>query len=162
MSISLTWVNYALIISLCLFIYYAVIGFVYRKTFQHLLEKRTNLQSFVSSEVSSGKDLSDQQSNINLFGEQVPDEGLNIEAEGDESASDAQEFAGEIEAYASSCGDSVSKESLTTSLRKIIQKYPSLIHSESKYELRQLIAMYCENYCSIHLSADELQALWNN
>ena len=162
MSISLTWATYALIVSLCVFIYYAVIVIVYRKTFRRLIARRANLQSIDSAEVSSSEDVSDQQSNINLFGELVPDEELNIAAEADDSASDAQEFAGEIEAYTSSCGDAISKEEITASLRKIIQKYPSLIHSKSKYELMQLIAMYCENYCSIHLSADELQALWND
>ncbi len=161
MSISLTWVDYALIVSLCLLIYYAIIAIVYRKTFQHLVAKRTNL-SFDSLEVPSSTDVSGPQSSLNLFGEEVPDEELKTVEDADDLASDAQEFAGEIEAYTSSSGDAVNKEELIASLRKIIQKYPCLNHSEPKYELRQLIAVYCENYCSIHLSAEELQALWND
>lgn len=161
MSISLTWVNYALIVSICLFIYYLTIAIVYRKIFQHLVGKSTNL-SFDSLQVSSSKDVSAPQSNISLFGESMPDEELKLADEANNPTSDAQEFAVEIEACTSSCGAAVSKEDLIVKLQKIILKYPSLIRSESNYELRQLIAMYCENYCSTHLSADELQALWND
>ena len=158
----MTWASYALIVSFCLFAYYLTVAIIYRKTFGHLFKRGANLQSFDSLEVPTSDEVSSHLSSTNLFGEQVADEELKIVAEEDAAPSEAQEFAGEVEAYTTSCDEAISKDRLIASLRKIIQKYPSLIHSESKYELTQLIAMYCENYCSVHLSADELQALWNN
>ncbi|MDQ2753457.1 MAG: hypothetical protein M3R72_10590 [Bacteroidota bacterium] len=161
MNISMTWASYALVVSTGLFIYYAVIAFVYRKTYGHFIKKRTNFPSVDSLEVSSGKDVPGQQSHLNLFGEGAPEAELKLAGEADHFTAEAQDFADEIEACTSSCGDAVSKEELFDNLRKIIQKYPSLIHSGSQYELSQLIAMYSENNCSLHFSADDLQALWN-
>ncbi len=161
MSLSMTWANYALVVSVCLVVYYFIVLFIYRKKLHSTL--RTDASSGVSSLVNFSSDEmeSTNSKNLNLFGEEVKDE-VKLAAMGEEQdfSPDAQDFADEIVAYTSSCGDSIEKEELLQNLGKIIQKYPSLVNSDAKYELNQLIAISTENYCSIHVSADELRELW--
>ena len=54
----------------------------------------------------------------------------------------------------------VVKSELMFGLCSILQKYPSLRNSDYKESLTNLIAMQCENICSIHLSAEELKGVW--
>ena len=160
MSISLTWASYALIVSVCLVIYYPVVLFFYRKKL-HSSSNRVSGNADDLSSFSSNQTTGTGSQNLNLFGEAVQNEELSpvMEEEPDFSP-DAQDFADEIGAYTSSCGDGIEKEVVLQKVRKIILKYPSLAHSDAHYELSQLIAISTENYCSIHLSADELRELW--
>ena len=52
------------------------------------------------------------------------------------------------------------KEVLLQSMRTILQKYPSLGGSVYKESITNVIAVQCENICSIHLSAAELEGVW--
>lgn len=49
---------------------------------------------------------------------------------------------------------------LVQSIRTILQKYPSLAGSVYKDSITNVIAVQCENICSIHLSAAELEGVW--
>ncbi len=160
MSISMTWANYALIVSVCLVVYYFIVLFIYRGKLPSSLT--TNASSGVSSLANSSDEMESTNSkNLNLFGEEVKDEVVLVATDEEQDFSpDAQDFADEIGAYTSSCGNSIEKEKLLQNLRKIIQKYPFLVNSDARYELNQLIAISTENYCSIHVSADELSELW--
>jgi hypothetical protein len=161
MNISLTWANYALIVGVCLAIYYLVVLVFFRKSFTRASVIKTSdiLPSLFGSlteeiPVTNSK-------NPDLFGEEMGVEDLNYYEEDHDVTPDAHAFADELQAYTSSCGEDVGKEELIYNLRKIIQKYPSLAGSSFRYELSQLIAISSENNCSIHLSADELSELWN-
>jgi hypothetical protein len=52
------------------------------------------------------------------------------------------------------------KSELMFSLHTILQKYPSLRHSDYRESLTNVIATQCEAICSIHLSAEELKGVW--
>lgn len=52
------------------------------------------------------------------------------------------------------------KSELMFGLYTIFQKYPSIRDSDYKESITNLIAMQCENICSIHLSAEELKGVW--
>lgn len=52
------------------------------------------------------------------------------------------------------------KTELMHGLQTILHKYPSLKNSEYKESLSNVIAVQCENICSIHLTADELKGVW--
>lgn len=160
MNISLTWADYALIVSVCLVTYYSIVVLLfYRKAFSSLMMRQENKASSQSYDLPVNNDLSVQSNNRDLFGEETEYEAILTTNEESNLTPDAQDFADEVSAYTSSCGD-IDKDELTTNLRKIILKYPSLIHSKARYELSQLIAMSAENYCSIHLSAEEVGELW--
>ena len=159
MNISLTWANYALIVSACLVVYYSIVLLFYKKKLNPSFTKASD-SSNVLSDFSAIENVEGTPKNLNLFGEEVIHEEPWAMEEEQDFAPDAQDFADEIVAYTSSCGGSMDKEELLQNLRKIILKYPSLADSESKYELNQLIAISSENSCSIHVSADELRELW--
>ena len=118
MKISLTWANYALIISVCLVVYYLILVLLfYRKGFGSLTATKEVQPSFESYKQSLNNDLSDRKSNLNLFGEEVDEDELKFVSERDELTPDAQDFADEIGAYTSSCGE-VDKDELIAHLRK--------------------------------------------
>ena len=161
MNISLTWASYVLIVSVCLAIYYFVVLLFYRKSFARVSTIKTSDTSHSLSALSTEEMKIANSASLNLFGEAMEEEELQPMDEDQDFTPGAQAFADEIQAYTSSCSDEVNKEELIQHLRKIIQKYPFLIGSDSQYELSQLIAISSENNCSIHLSADELRELWN-
>ena len=72
----------------------------------------------------------------------------------------AQDCADEIQAYTLVSTTSIDKDELITNLRKILHKYPFSSDSDQQHELNDLIAIYSQKNCSIHLSADELSELW--
>jgi len=159
MNISLTWADYALIVSVCLAVYYLIILFFYRKSLNGFLSAKTTPGPHSPTDLFTAEAALSNSKGLNLFGEAI--EVQQILGEDQDFTPDAQAFADEIQAYTSSCGNDIGKEELIQNLRKIVQKYPSLIGSDSQYELSQLIAISSENNCSIHLSADELSELWN-
>jgi hypothetical protein len=52
------------------------------------------------------------------------------------------------------------KSELMIGLYTILQKYPSLRHSDYRESLTNVMATQCEAICSIHLSAEELKGVW--
>lgn len=153
MSISLTWANYALIVTICLGIYYAIVGFRFYRSNAKLSSSDGERNTISESE--QAVDIKHR----NLFGEEEREETM-IQTDNSNINPETQDFADEIIAFTSSCDEEITKEKLILSIQRIIQKYPSLKNSEQRYELNQLIAISTENYCSIHVSADELSELW--
>lgn len=52
------------------------------------------------------------------------------------------------------------KAQLTQAIKQILSKYPSIKDSEYKTSLGQVILAQSEQYCSIHLKADDVVGLW--
>jgi hypothetical protein len=52
------------------------------------------------------------------------------------------------------------KSEVMYALYGILQKYPSLRNCDYKESITNVIALQCENICSIHLSAEELKGVW--
>jgi len=52
------------------------------------------------------------------------------------------------------------KEKLINSLQLLLQKYPAIKNSQYKESLTNVIVTQCENRCSIHLSAEDVESLW--
>ena len=156
MSISITWANYALIVSVCLFLYYVVVWILsYKFQTSVIFKKKSELGEVVAP--IQGGNATDK--NLNLFGEDIQDEVFSTDNTSSQKGQ-VQNFVDEISALIISSEEDVSKEALATGIKRIIYKYPSSILSESKYELSQLIALSSENYCSIHFSSEELKELW--
>ena len=52
------------------------------------------------------------------------------------------------------------KEDIVFALQGILKKYPSLKTSPYKLSLTHVIVGQCENICSIHLKADDVDRVW--
>ena len=162
MNISLTWANFALITGLCLAGYYIVVGLVYnRKNINHLLYPKRKQYSFDIWSQPHFEDESASSVSSNIPEDKTLEEVLPINDTSQLAPSPIQDFIDEIEAYTLACNMEDSKEELLKNIGKILQKYPSLMNSSLQYLLTEMIAMSCRNNCSIHLSVDELNDLWN-
>lgn len=74
----------------------------------------------------------------------------------------AQAFADELQAFLEESGkDKITKTQLTQSLRILVAKYPSLKDSSFDDFVINLIKTESETNCSIHLTDEEVNALWN-
>lgn len=155
MNISLTWANYALIVTVFLFVYYSIVLILFRKKTANNNSDLPLVNSSAHSEITGS-----QNRNFNLFGEEVEESTLPTDTSKDLKP-DGQDFANEIEAYTSTIGIAVSKEELIQNLKRILRKHQSIFYGGARYELNQLILLFSENNCSIHLSEDELEGLWN-
>ncbi len=159
MNISMTWATYALIVSVCLGVYYLVIILFIRRLKAKAPSIKAESNDFLEASPTFAEPKTFANANTNLFGEPFEEE-LESENEMVSLSPYTQDFADEVQAFTSSSDESITKEELTHAIQRIILKYPSLKESQYKYELTQLIAISTENYCSIHFSAEELSELW--
>ena len=155
MSISLTWANYALIVIVCLGLYYLVIAFfVQRRKIINASSEEANANSFEAFQ-SPEEAAVKQNASLTLFGEQTTQEKFEPLPTETNTAPEAQDFADEIVAYTSSCDKTITKE-------KLMQAIQRIKGSNHQYVLNQLIIISTESYCSIHVSADELSEMWRS
>ncbi|TXI80268.1 MAG: hypothetical protein E6Q39_02790 [Crocinitomicaceae bacterium] len=77
------------------------------------------------------------------------------------SAAPMHSLVDELQAFISQAGkDGMAKDDLHTSLKKLLQKYPSIKGSVFENGITNLISVTTENNCDAHFSADELRDLW--
>ncbi len=75
---------------------------------------------------------------------------------------DVHDFVDELNAFLlQSAAEGMVKETLSTCMNKLLQKYECLKGSPFQPAIMNLIAVEAENKCNIHFDADELAALWN-
>ena len=71
------------------------------------------------------------------------------------------EFVDELNALVNQAGlENIAKDQMLVLLQLLLRKYPGLHQSNFRQELISLIQTECEANCSIHLNAEELDALW--
>jgi hypothetical protein len=67
----------------------------------------------------------------------------------------------ELNAFFENCHKSkAAKSEVVFALHNILQKYPSVRTSDYRESISNVIVVQCENICSIHLSAEELNGVW--
>lgn len=73
-----------------------------------------------------------------------------------------QSFSDEARAFMEQAGkNKLDKKEIIQSLQLLFKKYPFLKDSAFQGSVQSLIINECASYCSIHLSDEELSALWN-
>lgn len=98
---------------------------------------------------------------INLFAGPGMKNNVDISANTDLSP-DVHDFLDELNALLlQSAAESMLKETLSTCVNKLLQKYESIKSSAFQPAITNLIAVEAENKCNIHFDAEELAALWN-
>jgi hypothetical protein len=79
-----------------------------------------------------------------------------------ESVHVVQAITDEIQAYLEEAGkNEVGKEDLVTSLTRIVSKYPSLVGSDYKDSLDDLLKNEAELNCAVSLSESEISRIWS-
>jgi hypothetical protein len=72
-----------------------------------------------------------------------------------------QALVDEIQAFMAVAADRhLTKNAILQSLSSLVQKYPGLAHSPYRPGIEQIIQFTTEHICSIHLSAEEVEHVW--
>jgi len=73
-----------------------------------------------------------------------------------------ESFSDAIEAFMYEAGkNKLDKKNIMQSLPLLFKKYPASNDAVLRESVQNLIINKCKSYCSIHLSDEELSALWN-
>lgn len=146
---NISWASYVYAITIIVIIYYAlVLIFYYRNDLSYLLRKKTNRSRSVQTNLYSGRVENDLEKNNDLSIDSGQDDSLgpllsNLQALIKNGA--ARNFP---------------REELLLSLQLKLQQDAALKDSIDKDSISNFIISECKNYCSIHLSGDEVSALW--
>lgn len=137
---TVSWGNYWLFVVTSTSIYYLVVYFLYfkgdllkRGIFSSAMKEKTDLPSF--------------------------HQPMSASSTNDEIVVDA--CINELNAFFENQKKSKAvKHELMHGLYSILQKYPSLRHSDLRDPVSSIIRTQSETICSIHLSAEELKGVW--
>lgn len=132
MFTQISWTNYFTIILLLAVGYYLVIGYLYYRNY---------FLQIISGKKNAANDF------VTVFQNQD---------------SVIQSFSDEVCAYMNEVGkNKQDKNDIMFSLQLLLQKYPTLKDLSFRESVQNIINNECKKYCSIHLSEEELRALWN-
>ena len=165
----ITWKDYWTFIAITSVIYWLIIiSYFFRYEIAMLTKRKKNSNgegALPTSDESNNEVLTMQQplnfpindlQDANYFDEDDEQELLEINV-----TPDAHALAGDIKEQIIIAQEKEwVKEELMFALQQIIKAYPQLKETSFKKEINNLIASECENHCSIHLSAEELNMLW--
>lgn len=146
---NISWASYVYAITIIVIIYYAlVLIFYYRNDLSYLLRKNANRSRSVQTNFYPGKVENDLEKNKDLLIDYGQDDSIgpllsNLQALIKNGA--ARNFP---------------REELLLSLQLKLQQDAALKDSIHKDNISNFIISECKNYCSIHLSGDEVSALW--
>ena len=131
MFTQISWSNYFLIVLLLSVGYYFVIGYLYYRN--------DLLQS-----ISGKKRINDLVATTRNYPPLL------------------QSFSDEVQALMNEAGNNkLDGKDIIWSLQMLIKKYPGLKDFNFQESVQTIITNECKSYCSIHLSEEELSALWN-
>ncbi|HEX8331184.1 MAG TPA: hypothetical protein VF622_01110 [Segetibacter sp.] len=137
---SISWASYGYALTISLFIYYLIIGFVYYKDdIRQLLSGRQSALQFTK-------------------GEYMPAPS----AEGDKGLfSIVQNLADEIEAFfQEASGQNYGKGELLSSIRLLVSKYPVVASTSYETYINSIIKKNIQVYCSITIGDDDIKGVW--
>lgn len=147
----ITWSAYLTTSVILLLVYYAGVLLIY---FRKDVSLAPRLSASKDIKYSSG--LYGAQSK--KTGSRRADETSQLDAA---SAAPMHSLVDELQAFISQAGkDGMEKDELHPSLKKLLQKYPSIKGSVFENGITNLIAVTAENNCDVHFSADDLRELW--
>jgi hypothetical protein len=152
------WTTFAL---LAAFYYVVIILLFYSGDIKRLLHSKSKLAPVNQSHRTVETEDKIYALQPELFGNTA----TMIKAEAETRVNDQmyiiQNLIDELQAYFTQSGSLMPvKEELTYAIERILKKYPGIKNTPSQSSINTLIAMNCENYCSIHLSAEEVSMLW--
>ena len=149
---SISWQEYWVALAIISSFYYLV---VYLTCFTEVLKLNSAVQkekkfAFANSEEKREQSVSDMPNKETGKTSKINTEELAAEACFDE-----------INAFfENQKGAKPVKKEMIFSLYTLLQKYPSLRHSDYTETLNRVITAQSEAICSIHLSAEELKGVW--
>ena len=131
MFTQISWSNYLLIVLLLSVSYYFVIGYIYY---------RNDLLQSISDKKRTNDVVAPARNYPPIL----------------------QSFSDEVQALMNEAGNNkLDRKDIIWSLQMLIKKYPGLKDFDFQEPVQTIINNECKSYCSIHLSEEELSALWN-
>ena len=141
MFTEISWNSYLTIVIVLLAVYYVFIGLLYYSS---------NIVGLLS-----GKKFTQRDTLTSVVGMDTLTEKKNL-------FQTAHSLSDEIQAYLNEAGrNSLNKEDVVQSLKVMLAKYPVIKDLPFRDVIQNLIRREAETYCSIHLSEEEINELWN-
>lgn len=145
---NISWASYLCAISVFLVIYYAfVLVIYYRNDVQNHIAKITRRLDTTSAggqlSIEKKVDFIEHNPERDLADNSLRELSLNIQS-----------------VIKTSTSRNFPKEELLLSLQLQLRKYTGVKNSNLKNNVSNFIITACEQYCSIHLSVEEVSALW--
>ena len=145
---NISWSSYGIAISIIVVIYYVVILVKYY---------RVELQKYI--EQISGKGLSFEKTNA-ISIDNNPGFNTNNTFENDINNFSVQLLSNLQYLVKTGAGKKYPREELLLSIQLELQNHPEISDSLPRDSVNNSIMSLCKNYCSIHLSREEVSALW--
>ena len=147
---SISWASYLYAISIILVIYYVVVLILY---FRNDL-----LDYFVASKARLNRSSTPQNTEVHNSGTQKSEPNFKTEDEKDS----IQELFSNIQSIVKTAASrNFPKEELLLSLQLRLKHQDGLNDSTLRGIINNNIIEACEHHCSIHLTEEEINALWN-
>jgi hypothetical protein len=154
MFTQISWGSYTTIVVVLLACYYLFVGLRYY---------RNDLLQLLSGKKATISDSSNFTTiKTNSLIKQKPHEAYMQQSVEEQNLYQLlQALSDEIHAFMNEAGNNkLNKDEITASLKILIAKYSVFKDSSFQELIQNLIVTECETYCSIHLSEEELSALW--
>lgn len=157
---NISWQGYWTALALLSFVYYVSILFIfYRQELAHWLQNKS-----IAAGMPAGTDQRAGQPEVIPLQPSL----FEIDQEGDFQLppADSEEYPiyacmDELTAFFEESKSSRwQKEQLVQAIKQILSKYPSIKDAQYKSSLGQVILAQSEQYCSVHLKADDVVGLW--
>ena len=145
---NISWASYGIAISIIVVIYYVVILVKYY---------RLDLQKYIQQ--ISGRRLSLEKANL-ISIENNPGSNYNNTFENDIDIFSQQLLSNLQSLVKTGASRKYPREELLLSIQLELQNHPELPDNLQWDSVNNLIISLCKNYCSIHLSREEVSALW--
>ncbi|MEI6949637.1 hypothetical protein V9K67_20790 [Paraflavisolibacter sp. H34] len=158
MFTNISWQAYWITIALALTAYYAVVLVIfYSGSIRVVLQQRWTPFLPRPGGTNPKKASSFQPELFERETDFIPE---NVPSGSDVSDS-IQPLLDELRAFFQQAGSSrMVKGEILFSLSRLLRKYPSVSGTPSQFSLDLVICQDCQKYCSIHLEAEEVTALW--
>lgn len=157
MQINVSWQEFGAAVGVALVIYYT--GITVRYYWNDFFNSKTKPVNTKRKQPEPLMDSQEQQRE--LFTEKKQSPASSTQAYEPDLNTLIHDLVDELNALLSqSSAEQLSKDDLTVSISRLLNKYPDLYHNGFKQDILNLIRMECEDKCDIHFSADELVKLW--
>jgi hypothetical protein len=158
---SISWQGYWTFLAFSVTLYYLLVAVVfYRgdvKTY-FLKDYHRFREALANMRAPAPTPLSSLLAQIPLPGEQMPDATTE-----EELLLQVRSLADELQAFlAAAADDHLTKAAIVASLSALLRKYPGVKGSAYQASISELICFSCDHICSIHLSAVELERVWQD
>jgi hypothetical protein len=161
MLYNINWGNYWLVLTISVIAYYSSIIAIYFKDELKQIFRPIPQHAVRASRSASATESLEPAEKYEM-GDTPPWEEIEQGPNKMDAITPTELFLNEIEGFFNSVENTITSQELASSLRAIINKYPSLNDIHLKKSFVRVLGFNCDKKCSIQFTEEELMALWGD